>query len=473
MRRIYKTAERVVIWLGQDDKQMALLAFSVICSLASGGTVAGNQVKRAGFYSNGVLSTDIPGMPYQVWPPPDDSEATWKSLEALFGCSWFWRVWCLQEVALAKEAIVIWGNCEISWRHIGLAAARLRTNHYRILQRYNMPGVFNAYLMYRISQCVSEIAPLDLSFLRLLTLTRQFECSDPRDRIYGLIGLPTTDADPDNGKFFMTPDYTLKTIDVYRRFAEQILEENANGIDLLRSVQHGKDLEDGWPSWIPHWDRVHTRSLAPVDMIPPPVNLTIVSLRPNLIIRGWVVSDILASLDRRIDTSKASFLDGLDLRILLHDKSSQRRVCWTLTAGKNWYGLPILDAETDSHMADFAAYISAKHPEHMSAFESWPDDGDEQRFIQAASNACDERKLFWTRNGSIGLGPAALRTTDLLVTMVDWSEPRNWCATGATFVIRPSLNRTYRLVGECYVYDFIYGLVTADKNQSRVNIELH
>ena len=147
-----------------------------------------------------------------------------------------------------------------------------------------------------------------------------------------------------------------------RHFAEQVLETNTNGIDLLRSVQHVYDLDEDWPSWVPHWDRVSTQTLAPSEMIPQPVSLTILCLTPNPIIRGLIVSDITARLNIISKSSSPSFLDELDLQALLSDASSQRRLCWTLTAGKNWYGLPVSIAEADMHMADFAAYVSAKHP---------------------------------------------------------------------------------------------------------------
>jgi hypothetical protein len=56
----------------------------------------------------------------------------WNKLLTLYSVSWFKRLWIIQEVALARFAIVVWGNYEISWEWVGLAAAILRTNYTRI-----------------------------------------------------------------------------------------------------------------------------------------------------------------------------------------------------------------------------------------------------------------------------------------------------------------------------------------------------
>lgn len=54
-----------------------------------------------------------------------------------------------------------------------------------------MSGVYNVYLMFRISP-MSDLPPLQLSFVQFLRLTREFEVTDKRDRVYGLLGTRTT-----------------------------------------------------------------------------------------------------------------------------------------------------------------------------------------------------------------------------------------------------------------------------------------
>lgn len=148
--------------------------------------------------------------------------ALWQSLADLYSSSWFWKIWVIQEAALAQSAVVRWGNVEINWSWIGLASAILRTNYDNICQAMQISGVYNAYLIYRLSG-QSGLSPPQLSFLQLVRLTRQFEATDSRDRIYGLLGIRTLDNDPDQSIFFVQPDYACSALDLFRGFAQQVI----------------------------------------------------------------------------------------------------------------------------------------------------------------------------------------------------------------------------------------------------------
>lgn len=81
MRLIFKHAVKVLIWLGPDDTDSAQPVFELI---------------------NRIFEKD-----FQAVPPPDDP--IWGKMSILFNTQWFWRLWCLQEVALAPTADVMWG----------------------------------------------------------------------------------------------------------------------------------------------------------------------------------------------------------------------------------------------------------------------------------------------------------------------------------------------------------------------------
>ncbi|KAK0732921.1 hypothetical protein B0T26DRAFT_758192, partial [Lasiosphaeria miniovina] len=202
-----------------------------------------------------------PSRPGHGCLPPLDSPL-WNTVACLFNNAWFYRVWCIQEIALASSALVIWGDCEIVWRWVGIAAGSIQANYYQvILKHFGMSGVSNAYLMYRISQAELDMRPLMLSFSHLVAMTRHFQATDPRDRIFGLLGLPATDSDPDNGQLFVEPDYSLPPQTVYRDYAHKALRSDTS-LTLLSSVQHGFSLTSSCGTWIPQLDRDYTRSLA-------------------------------------------------------------------------------------------------------------------------------------------------------------------------------------------------------------------
>jgi len=98
MRQIYMRASGVILWLGPDTSNKARMAFSVISSIGSGGTVNGKPVGQANFYSNGVSSANIPDLPCRDAPPKETFTALWRTVQELFSRDWFWRVWCIQEV---------------------------------------------------------------------------------------------------------------------------------------------------------------------------------------------------------------------------------------------------------------------------------------------------------------------------------------------------------------------------------------
>ncbi len=81
----------------------------------------------------------------------NSEDARWKALEDFFGASWFTRKWVLQEVVLSTKVDVLFHDYRLSWEWVGLAAAILRTQYDHVIQDRELHNVYNAYLMYRLS----------------------------------------------------------------------------------------------------------------------------------------------------------------------------------------------------------------------------------------------------------------------------------------------------------------------------------
>ena len=86
---------------------------------------------------------------------------------------------------------------------------------------------------------------------------------------------------------------------------------------------------------------------------------------------------------------------------------------------------------------------------------------------EAISSATAHRRLFQTRDGYIGLGPARMEVGDEIWILKGGSMP---------FLLRPAgeyefkrvsggKRHCYRLVGECYVHGLMYGEAVEDRNQ--------
>jgi hypothetical protein len=316
----------------------------------------------------------------------------WMSVADLFDRSWFWRVWVVQEAVLAKEAVVRWANTEIDWRWVGLASAILRTNHRDICESMHIGGVYNAYLMYRISG-LSDLPAPELSFVELLRLTRQFDVTDPRDRVYGLLGMKTTDNDPGAGAMFLEPDYTITQNELWKRLAWKSIQltgklsilssvqysigsfesEHALGkrnFDWLDDVNKSKDLI---PSWIPHWQIVYRTTLTPWDAsesfaaargLPLQLKEYDDSVPKVLEVEGIQVGTVGYEgvfMWHDVDTS---FLVSKQLGSFFASRSGLQLLSRTFSAGRDAYGS--LTESTERVLSDFAAYVLTLH-EHWSS----------------------------------------------------------------------------------------------------------
>ena len=78
----------------------------------------------------------------------------------------------------------------------------------------------NAYFTYRLSRSQRYYKPLRFTFLQLLKLIRQFGCKDDRDRVFGLLGLSTTD----DVRQKIVPRYFKLTGQVYHKVARKIID---------------------------------------------------------------------------------------------------------------------------------------------------------------------------------------------------------------------------------------------------------
>lgn len=452
-------------------------------------------------------------------PPPDHGIDTspeeasnsqlWLSIADVFHRSWFWRVWVIQEAVLAKDAVVKWGNVEIDWRWVGLSAAIIRSNYHGICEAMQMGGVYNAYLIFRMSR-LSDLPPLQVTFPHLLKLTRQFETTDPRDRVYGLLGMKSGGNEPDSGRLFITPDYTISAGELWVRLARQVIQSSQN-LSILSSVQStygGAQSEDATrdppddsddegsgrlPSWVPNWQFVYRTSLTAWDaddsftaakMLPLQLTAQPESAPRILGVQGIKIGTVGCVHEHLWHDEDTIPLAWEHLGPFFASEAGFRLLARTYTAGRNAYGS--LTAPTDEHaMCDFAAYIRSlyekdarlddegrehyswlritgrygalqawaslpslfkMHPGLKERLENWGRRGDANRFAETAYAVCKRRRLFLTVNGFLGIGPDTVQEGDLVTVLSGGDVP---------FLLRPIAHTDYSDVSalECLSTD--------------------
>ncbi|KAL0936722.1 heterokaryon incompatibility protein [Colletotrichum truncatum] len=280
---IYKSAHRVDIWLGPvTEGHFPAEVSKLIHTMADNKRASSAYIRERAFLDNDALKR------YGLIAV---SECVWYAFIAFFDRKWFNRVWVVQEVALSKDACVIWDDGFIPWETVANCCDFLYDSHlYEQLSEMlfdNNPTVkrvhigSNASGIVAIQRCRHDILtgwesmtldhiigfPCVISgdrsnrsksggalLLLMLGLTIGVEASDPRDQVFGLIGILNLLLDVSGReRAELEPDYRecSTAVNVFTDAAIFIMEECKN-LTLLTAVPDDavKKVPD-LPSWVP------------------------------------------------------------------------------------------------------------------------------------------------------------------------------------------------------------------------------
>lgn len=182
----------------------------------------------------------------------------WSSLIPVVQSSWFNRVWCIQELVLASSAIIVTRDSMISWDKFTEAVLQLRAqfNSYRIkTQHQDDQSIENFYFLQDMRERHKKRRKERHKLLELLFLTRGFQATDPRDKLFALVGLA---GDVLSSDWEVTPNYDLSVSEVYHRFALWHLNRKRQFeiFSFSRSQAPSLSLElESLPSWVPDLTR--------------------------------------------------------------------------------------------------------------------------------------------------------------------------------------------------------------------------
>jgi len=143
-----------------------------------------------------------------------------EGLVSLLARSWLKRIWILQEVANARAAEVVCGTISLSARVFALTPSLLGItpdSHCQAVLDI-MPGPS------RRSSCWAE----EHNLLTLLVKFSESEASDPRDKIYALLGMSSDACDTD----LLSPNYNKSDQEVVRNTISFLLKVHKSGYDI-------------------------------------------------------------------------------------------------------------------------------------------------------------------------------------------------------------------------------------------------
>ena len=465
MGRVFGGASRVFICLGSDPEGIAPVSFRDIKKL-----VSKTKPTFMDYGRQPVVSTD------------DDSynSIDWENLTKMSCLEWFNRAWCVQEVSLAKNALIIWGNAKLPW--LELMAFQTWLQHPGRLVRKNFSVRLSYERLWRkfterdlegnhISASRSLLEVLDIARMRL-------SATDPRDYIYAFLGHREAQA------LSIQPSYKLSADFACLDFASQWLLIT-NDPHILSYVEHEANatLQSDYPSWCPRW---HVKSDSISTFAPDgdrswfkaslsePFKFSLHDCR--LHVQGLIVDSIEKTFPDRTGCPRPLSPDRISQNLppmvvdLLQFISRPGEYANYLQILASVLRLGSQEQRGQEHverdlgrLAFALFYVLVKdqyrvpgHIQYELRFLSEPND--HRRYFTKVAMACNRSSLFVTSSKRIALGPPAMKEGDQVCIIYGCQTP---------FILRPTQSKSgsYILVGPCYVHGLMRGEAVEEREE--------
>jgi hypothetical protein len=440
MTNIYTLAHRVIAWLGKEsnNSKHALATLQHI----------GRQLKAT---KGGRIIAAPDATELQLWRndhmPPFD-QRTWQALVDFVERKWFYRLWCWQEVNLGGRHVLLQcGGDMIPWNDFWMAVLCLHNKD-------SSPSMWFRERCRHIVFLKNDVASHSLS--NILDISRSKGCVNPRDKIYGLLGI--------------TPAYFSSNIMVdYLRPVEDVYKEafltHLNATKRLELLKHcdlaNRQIEG--PSWVPDWSR--TEFAAPI-------------LSEQLsagISRAWftyVESDMLEVVGKQYTTIKsvsgvASKVEEETLRAVgdwlqhLPDESTyitgesmEAAFALTLCMNRTRERYPY------NHFLSAPEWVEMLHKILCLTAASKDDPIYSARETANTIQKIRGRRFLTTEDGHIGTAPAGSQVGrsgshlpgKLELTLLPGDSICLLLGTYAPMVLRQTSSSSFQVVGECYLH---------------------
>jgi hypothetical protein len=469
MGSIYPSATRVIVWLGSADPEHTERALKAV------ELIGGQFDPSIGLFTPAVCA----------------------SLVELFGRPWFTRIWCVQEIRLARDALVLCGEYGVSWEKLGRAASWITTapkddERLYILLRsiHNGP----ADIMYNNQK---------QSLLWTLQSGCEFKSTDPRDKVYGLLSMVSPRAEAEG----IDIDYNKSVGAVYADTVVTGIQLH-NKLSAFAFVSHppGFDGTAGYRSWAPRWDNDepalvfgypeetsrwnasgHVLVTLAAESQPTPEALHLKGVLYDTVLEVGEVMDFnlddYSTNDEGEEediqmTADASTTEphtpaeiaidletGAQANVIHPFLEIHNKICYgphlqhreellarTITAGtyNNEYLEDLNATAHHKHLQAFKLFMHrlARLDRHVIKGGFGHDD-DSKIFELEAIQHCRQRRMFWTSDGSLGLGPQCMRVNDIVVVLYGGNTP---------YVLRPRGGR-FLFMGQAYIDNIMHGEV--------------
>jgi len=247
----------------------------------------------------------------------------WQALSLLYDHPWFERMWILQEVVLPQKGIIVLGQYQWDADEFFAIAAYIRDNQLDTYLKDNQGGFLQCLKAAAARKDFHELQTKP-PLLDLLREARERDASDPRDKVFAVLGLCQQEE-----ICHIHPDYKDPAEAVYSNVARYILGNYERPLSLLSAVTSDRRLNI--PSWVPDWSQRVATSTTIRDFEKSPrwsaggselpfIQIVQSSNPERLVLRGKIASSLKLCLDRYSsermrETWLLVFQDGLLLWI--------------------------------------------------------------------------------------------------------------------------------------------------------------
>ncbi|KAE8444850.1 hypothetical protein EG329_014205 [Mollisiaceae sp. DMI_Dod_QoI] len=197
MGTIYQSAKRVIAWLGDGNEHdiLAIRTFRRIIAFSR----KGKPIKHVENHED---------------PDNKDNRIDLQETQAIaeWGAKSYWhRVWIVQELFLAQDLIVTVGGESISGKELDLIMIAFES--WPVFDNF----AFQLFLARQASLAASLIVkgPGGMTLCDWILRCRDSECSDPRDRVYGMLGISEDLVKLEDSQLAIEADYDKSFLELY------------------------------------------------------------------------------------------------------------------------------------------------------------------------------------------------------------------------------------------------------------------
>ena len=488
MRDIYRGAARTLVWLGPAAHDSARgIAFAKRI-------VARAQGDRSGETRWARLRERLPG--YRTTAAVLGRD--WRAFFALFDRPYFARAWIVQEIAVSAALVVVCGDAVVGWRPLIAALWHVCQRETWILEFFEQNRTSSIWLLQSQYECAQR---LPRAHYPVLARHRPALATDPRDHVFSFYGLACHQSFVDHA---IEPRYDLPAGTVYTNVAVATLRRVAN-LDFLCIPRLSRD-PGPWnlPSWVPDWSRAEPVCLTMLGLESgepiadsPEASLytatrgstytpTIDEARLTLELSGYVI-DAVAAVSARWIAAAGTGFPGLRAQAavlrgnqrLVHDWETLLGV-WTRATP-----YPTDEAFEDVVWQTLVAGNLAAGSGKAAGRAAWDGFQRRQRFLRwpprlglqdalwawalvvvvghvlhffgvrnpeipfrTMTGVMMGRRAMRTASGYVGLAPGIAEPGDRIVLLRGGRLP---------FVLRERGDKTWELIGDCYVHGIMAG----------------